>query len=80
MSRLRTDLERQLLRKGVGALTRARHLCADCGRTPLAGEQVHVYGDRVVCTLCRPHHRDAPERSERARLGDGRPAVRLRAA
>lgn len=80
MSPLRIDLERQLLRKGVGALTRARHLCADCGRTPLAGEQVHVYGRDVVCTLCRPRHREAPERVERARLSDAGAGVRLRAA
>lgn len=80
MSRIRIDLERQLLRKGVGALTRARHLCADCGRTPLAGEQVHVYGDHVVCSLCRARHREAPERSERARLAEAGGSVRLRAA
>jgi hypothetical protein len=80
MSPLKMDLERQLLRKGVGALTRARHCCADCGRTPLAGEQVHVYADAVVCTLCRPRHREDPERTERARICDDRGSVRLRAA
>lgn len=37
------DLERALLRKGVGSLAAGRHRCDDCGRTPLAGEQVHLY-------------------------------------
>lgn len=37
------DLERELLRKGVGALEAGRHSCDDCGRTPLVGERVHRY-------------------------------------
>ena len=37
------DLERELLRKGVGALEAGRHRCDDCGRTPLVGERVHMY-------------------------------------
>lgn len=37
------DLERELLRKGVGALEAGRHHCDDCGRTPLVGERVHLY-------------------------------------
>src|SRR3954469_21826063 len=65
MLRPRTDLERQLLRKGLGALTRDRHRCAECGRTPLAGERVHRYGHEVVvCALCRPLRRDEPEGTE----------------
>lgn len=48
-----TDLERELLRKGVGALEAGRHRCDDCGRTPLVGERVHLYshaggGGRLV--------------------------------
>lgn len=35
--------ERELLRKGVGALEAGRHRCDDCGRTPLVGERVHLY-------------------------------------
>jgi hypothetical protein len=57
------DLERQLLRKGVGALTRERQCCHDCGRTPLPGERIFVY-ERVgaVCALCRPQRRADPVR------------------
>ena len=62
MPRSRADLlELHLLRKGLGALTRDRHACVDCGRTPLPGERVHLYsGDELVCTLCRPLHGDEP--------------------
>ena len=31
-----------LLRRGVGALEADRSRCADCGRTPLIGEHVHL--------------------------------------
>lgn len=72
------DLERQLLRKGVGRLAAARHACADCGRTPLVGEAVHVYGSRTVCTLCRQQHDTEPERSEPVRHSERGQAVRLR--
>jgi hypothetical protein len=41
------DLERELLRKSVDALHADRHRCADCHRTPLTGETVHLYGGRV---------------------------------
>ena len=62
MPRPRADLlELQLLRKGLGALTRDRHACADCGRTPLPGERVNLYpGDALVCALCRPVRLDDP--------------------
>jgi hypothetical protein len=59
------DLERELLRKSVGALTADRHRCADCGRTPLTGERLHLYPSAVtVCELCRQLRRTAPERTE----------------
>jgi hypothetical protein len=66
MPRPRADLlERQLLRKGLGALTRDRHACADCGRTPLPGERVFLYDhDALVCALCRPVRGEDPERTE----------------
>ena len=75
-----TDLERQLLRKGVGRLEASRHVCADCGRTPLESEEVHRYGPgRTVCALCRPHHRAAPEATEVVRLAERGHTVRRRA-
>jgi hypothetical protein len=59
------DLERQLLRKGLGALTAERTTCHDCGRTPLPGERVFVYQrEQPVCALCRPQRRTEPERTE----------------
>jgi hypothetical protein len=58
------DLERELLRKSVGALAADRASCEDCGRTPLVGERVHRFGDgALVCELCRPRHAGHPERS-----------------
>ena len=66
MPRVRADLlELQLLRKGLGALTRDRHACADCGRTPLPGERVFVYdAEAVVCALCHPVRREDPVRTD----------------
>jgi hypothetical protein len=73
------DLERELLRKGVGAREAGRHHCADCGRTPLVGERVHVYArGAVVCELCRPRRRAAPERSHTVHHSERGQTVRLR--
>jgi hypothetical protein len=75
------DLERQLLRVGVGALSADRASCSDCGRTPLIGEEVYLYErERVVCELCRPRHAAAPLSAERVRHSEFGQAVRLRRA
>jgi hypothetical protein len=74
------QLERVLLRRGVGALEADRDRCADCGRTPLTGELVHLYAERlnrIVCELCRWRHRDAPVGSELVRHCEHGHAVRL---
>lgn len=74
-----SDLERQLLRRGVGELVAGRHACVDCGRTPLVGEQVHSYARGVVvCELCRPRHAGEPEGSARVMHPERGHAVRLR--
>ncbi|MGA2452346.1 MAG: hypothetical protein ABSG93_02410 [Solirubrobacteraceae bacterium] len=76
------QLELVLLRRGLGALEAARHRCADCGRTPLTGEQVHLYAgreQRVVCELCRPRQGEAPMASELVRHCERGHAVRLTA-
>jgi hypothetical protein len=76
------QLELVLLRRGVGALEAARSSCADCGRTPLTGEQVHLYADgrhRIVCELCRPGRRETPLASEIVRHFEHGHAVRLTA-
>ncbi len=75
-------LERVLLRRGLGALEADRHRCADCGRTPLTGELIHLYdGPRepVVCELCRPGRRGVPVASEIVRHCEHGHAVRLTA-
>jgi hypothetical protein len=74
--------ERFLLRRGVGALEADRDRCADCGRTPLTGEHVHLYDGRehgIVCELCRPLRRDAPVASEIVRHCEHGHTVRLTA-
>jgi hypothetical protein len=73
------DLERALLRKGVGLREAGRHHCSDCGRTPLVGERVHIYTrGAVVCELCRPRRRAAPERSQTVHHSERGHTVRLR--
>jgi hypothetical protein len=72
--------ERILLRRGVGALEASRDRCADCGRTPLTGEQVHLYDGRragIVCELCRPLRREDPVASELVRHSERGHAVRI---
>jgi hypothetical protein len=74
------QFERVLLRRGVGALEADRDRCADCGRTPLTGEQVHIYGchqQTLVCELCRWRHGDEPVASELIRHCEHGHAVRL---
>jgi hypothetical protein len=64
------QFERMLLRHSVGVLTAGRHRCADCGRTPLVGERMHLYeehGGEVVCELCHPLRRGHPAASETVR-------------
>lgn len=83
LARQKPSLELVLLRKGVGQLSDHRDRCVHCHRTPLVGERVHVYdgsaGDRLVCDLCRPRRREAPQRSEIFHSPDRDRAVRIRA-
>ncbi len=72
------DLERELLRKSVGALSADRRPCADCGRTPLTGERVHRYARGVVvCELCRALRPSEPERSDLVRHSEHGHTVRV---
>jgi len=72
-------LERELLRRGVGALAANRHRCDDCRRTPLIGERVYRYDDRAVCELCHALRPDAPTSSEIVRHSEYGHAVRVTA-
>lgn len=57
-----TDLETALVRKSVGDLTAARHICEDCGRTPLVGERMYRFGtSATVCELCTPLRHAEPD-------------------
>jgi hypothetical protein len=59
------DLELALLRKSVGTLAAGRHVCADCGRTPLVGERMFRYPRHgSVCALCRPLRSGEPQAVE----------------
>jgi hypothetical protein len=72
--------ERSLLRRGVGVLEADRDRCADCGRTPLTGEQVHLYEGRkrgIVCELCRQLRSEAPVATELVRHCEHGHTVRL---
>ena len=79
LSRHRNPLvEISLLRHSLGALRARRHGCVHCHRTPLIGEVVHIYGERLVCELCRPLHRERPARSETVRSPEHDRAVKAR--
>ena len=56
-------IESALVRRSVDALGGGRCVCRHCRRTPLVGERVHLYGDDVVCELCLPLRRGAPDSS-----------------
>ena len=73
------QLERLLLLRGVGELRDGRDRCSDCGRTPLVGEQVHLYARRqgVVCELCSVLRGDSPVASELVRHSEHGHTVRL---
>jgi hypothetical protein len=75
------DLERSLLRRGIGVLVAGRSRCQHCRRTPLVGERIHMYeSGRLACELCRDVHDEAPVSSEIVRSSEAGHAVRLRAA
>jgi hypothetical protein len=72
------QFERHLLRRTVGILSGDRTTCADCGRTPLVGEQLHLYdADVVVCELCRPLRAEQPISSVSVRHSEYGQTVRV---
>jgi hypothetical protein len=75
------QLERRLLRRGLRTRDEDRHRCVDCSRTPLVGEQVHLYErlPGVVCELCRQLRTSAPLASEVVRHSELGHTVRLTA-
>jgi hypothetical protein len=77
-SRPRAPRELSLWRKSVGALAAGNRCCCHCHRTPLVGENVHVYGDRFVCELCRHLRREAPGHTEIVHSPEHERAVKRR--
>jgi hypothetical protein len=71
-------MEQALLRKSVGLLSEERPCCEHCHRTPLVGERIYFYAQAIVCELCRPRRRNAPERTELVRSPEHKRAVRVR--
>jgi hypothetical protein len=56
--------ELSFVRVSMRALAGGRRGCVHCHRTPLVGETVFFYGERMVCELCRPLRRDTPARED----------------
>lgn len=61
----RPALEWMLLKRSLTLLQADRSHCVDCGRTPLTGERVFFFGQRMVCELCKPLRRREPDRADR---------------
>ena len=76
-SRTRAPREISLLRHSVGALVAGRHRCCHCHRTPLVGEAVHYYDERLVCELCRHLRREAPRETSVMHSPEHQRAVKL---
>jgi hypothetical protein len=78
------ELASILVRSSIGTLPSSTVACADCRRTPLAGERTHeVDGGRTLCDLCfagLPEERRVAVRSERVHASERRLAVVPRAA
>jgi hypothetical protein len=58
--KLRVPTEISLLGKGRADAAAGPGRCSHCRRTPLVGEHVHLYGERMVCQLCRHLRREPP--------------------
>ena len=74
---MRAPREISLLRRSVDALGAGRSRCWHCHRTPLIGERVHLYGERLVCELCRHLRREAPGATGIMHSPEHRRAVKL---
>jgi hypothetical protein len=78
--RRRAAGEISLMAPSLRALDAGREHCHDCRRTPLFGERVFFYGERLVCALCRSRRRERPAREDVMRSPDRPAAVAARRA
>jgi hypothetical protein len=78
------DLAAMLVRSSIGTLAQADASCAECRRTPLAGERTHeLEGGPVLCDLCfagLPDDRRRAVRTQRVHASERRLDVVRRAA
>jgi len=72
--------ELSFVRASMRALSGGREGCVHCHRTPLLGETIYLYGERVVCELCRPLRRESPGRTEVVHSAERDHTVRRRFA
>jgi len=79
-ARTRRVFEISLVRPSMRKLGAGRRGCVHCHRTPLIGETVFLYGERLVCELCRPLRREPPSREEIVRSAEHEITVRRVAA
>ncbi|MEA2297561.1 MAG: hypothetical protein QOF77_497 [Solirubrobacteraceae bacterium] len=72
------QFERHMLARSVDILAGDRTICADCGRTPLVGEELHLFdAGALVCELCRPLRREQPISSVAVRHSEYGHTVRV---
>ena len=75
----RPEIERRLVELSIDELTAERARCSDCGRTPLIGEDLHLYdAGEIVCELCRQLRHEPPAQTARVRHSEFAPAVHVR--
>jgi len=79
LARPRGGLLISLVRPSLNALAADRSRCVHCHRTPLIGEAVFYYGERLVCALCRPLRTEEPARTEVMRYPEHEHTVMPRA-
>ena len=72
--------ELSFVRSSMRALVGTSTGCMHCRRTPLVGETVFFYGEKMVCELCRPLREDTPTRSEVVHSAEHELTVRRRFA
>ncbi len=72
--------ELSFVRSSMRALKGTAEGCEGCHRTPLVGETVYFFEEKMVCELCKPLRHDTPTRSERVHSCEHELTVRRRIA
>jgi hypothetical protein len=77
-ARPRAAFEVSLVGPSLRALAARRQRCEHCRRTPLVGERIFFYGERMVCALCRHLRREPPGREDIVHAGERGRTVKAR--